>query len=335
MVLISLASSQAAAGSDTVPGVVLDSAGRPVPGARVGTSFALSDRAPQIKVQVGYSDPPVVTDALGRFSLPAAPIAYTHVLVAASPDGELATAIKRFPGDTTLRLAPHSRMELEVDKRVRAGGATSFDVMLDGSAVAYGIVRRSAEFVVPQGSFELRVFDDESVTATQPLVIAPREVRVRVRLEPTVWARNLGKPAPALTPTNIENWPPGRPLSALGGKWVMVTFWATWCVPCVEEMPKVVRFYDEHTSERDRFEILAIHSADGKSFAAIQPAYQRLVKTKWGGQSLPFPLLFDSTGNTQRRWGVETYPTTLLIDPKGMLVGHGSIEELARRIAGG
>jgi len=336
LALTSLASRAAPGADNTVSGVVLDSIGRPVAGARVGTSFGLSDTAPGIKVQVGYSDPAVVTDALGRFSLAAAPIAYTHVLVAAGPYGALGTAIKHFPGQTTLRLAPRSRMELHVDKRFGTrGGATSFDVMLNGSAVAYGMVHQSGEFIVPQGSFELRVFDDESLTITEPLVVTSPGVRVRVRLKPTLWARNLGKPAPALTPTDIENWPSGRPLSALRGKWVLVTFWATWCVPCVEEMPKVVRFYKEHSSERDRFEILAIHSADGKSFAAIQPAYQRLVKMKWSGQSLPFPLLFDSTGDTQRRWGIEAYPTTLLISPQAKLVGPGNIEELAKKIAGG
>lgn len=328
--------SRAAAGTDTVSGVVLDSAGRPVAGARVGTSFSLSDTAPEIKVQVGYGQPAVETDSQGHFSLPAAPIAYTHVLVAAGPNGALATATKRFPASTTLQLARPSRLKVDVDKHFGTRGIASFDLMSGGSAVAYGTLPgRSAGFVVPQGSFELDVFEPESITAKERLVLQPVGERVRVELKPTLWARNLGKTAPAFTPTDIENWPPGRPLSDLGGKWVLVTFWATWCVPCVEEMPKVVRFYEQHSNEHDRFEILAIHSTDGKSFAAIQPAYKRLVKTKWGGQSLPFPLLFDSTGNTQRRWGIEAYPTTLLVNPQGKLVGPGSIEELAKKVAGG
>jgi len=258
------------------------------------------------------------------------------VLVAAGPNGSLGTAIKRFPASTTLRLAQPSRLKVDVDKRFGTRGISSFDLMSGGSAVGYGTLPgRSAEFIAPQGSFELDVFDSESITAKERLVLSPRGERVRIVLKPTLWARNLGKAAPAFTPTDIENWPRGRPLSELRGKWVLVTFWATWCVPCVEEMPKVVRFYEQHSSERNSFEILAIHSPDGKSFAAIQPAYQRLVKTKWGGQSLPFPLLFDSSGNTQRRWGIEAYPTTLLINPQGKLVGQGSIEELAKKISGG
>jgi hypothetical protein len=98
-------------------------------------------------------------------------------------------------------------------------------------------------------------------------------------------------------------------------------------------MPKVTAFYETHAKMRARFEIVAVHSVEeGESFEAIRPAYDRLVKNAWQGKPLPFPLVFDSTGSTQKRWGIEAYPTTLLVDPNGRLVGLSNIEDLARRL---
>jgi hypothetical protein len=61
--------------------------------------------------------------------------------------------------------------------------------------------------------------------------------------------------------------------------------------------------------------------------------YDAVAARSWGGKSLPFPLAFDATGATQKRWGIESYPTTLLIDPEGRLVGAGSIDDLAAKLA--
>jgi thiol-disulfide isomerase/thioredoxin len=114
------------------------------------------------------------------------------------------------------------------------------------------------------------------------------------------------------------------------GKWVFVTFWATWCGPCVKEMPAFIDFYEKNAAVRRNFEIIAVHSPDGASFAAIQNAYSRLVNV-WG-KSIPFPLFFDSTGATHKRWGIEAYPTSLLIDPAGRIVGAATLEDLAAKL---
>ncbi|HEV2701818.1 MAG TPA: redoxin domain-containing protein [Steroidobacteraceae bacterium] len=318
-----------------VTGVVLDSGGSPVAGARVGSSFALSKTAAQTKVQIGYGEPAVVTDATGRFSIPAASIGYSKVVVAAGPDGSLGFGEKSFPAQTTIRLARASSLSVEVTKPFGKQSLHSFDLNAFGSTVGYGAVTKTAEFAVPQGAFELALSDPESVAVTRKIMPSSSSgSRLRIALQPTQWVKGLDKPAPVLTPTDVQNWPAGRPFSALHGKWVLVTFWATWCQPCVEEMPKLISFYENHTAQRDRFEIVAIHSPDGKSFAGIQPAYERLEKSLWNGKSLPFPLVFDATGNTQKRWGIEAYPTSLLIDPAGRLVGWGTIEDLKAKITG-
>jgi thiol-disulfide isomerase/thioredoxin len=153
---------------------------------------------------------------------------------------------------------------------------------------------------------------------------------VQVILKPTLWAQNLGGPAPALSPTDSRNWPAHGSLHALRGKWVLVSFWATWCLPCVREMPALMDFYEKHRAARGRFEIIAVHSPDGQSFEAIHEAYERLTKV-WG-RPIPFPLLFDATGETHKRWGIEAYPTMLLIDRDGRITGASSLSALAAKL---
>ncbi len=60
--------------------------------------------------------------------------------------------------------------------------------------------------------------------------------------------------APALTVTIAD----GRDfdLDAMRGKVVLVTFWATWCGPCLEEMPALEKYYREHKARG--FEVIAL-----------------------------------------------------------------------------
>jgi thiol-disulfide isomerase/thioredoxin len=61
----------------------------------------------------------------------------------------------------------------------------------------------------------------------------------------------LGKPAPELHGRALLNGPPGGGqvrLSSYSGKWVLVNFAASWCVPCQEEMPQLLLFAKQHAS---------------------------------------------------------------------------------------
>jgi len=322
-----------AVGTDFVIGTVEDASGRPVPGAAVGSSYALGPTLAQTRVQIGYGQPPVVTDGKGTFKIPAAGISYTHVLVAATADGRLGYAAKQGSGPTAIRLGRPARLKIDAMKSFGARALISVELLAQGSAVGYATMRGGrGALVVPQGSFELGVFEPESVAFRKDIRLSAAESQVvRVQLRPTRWARNLGKPAPALTPTDVRNWPPGKSFDTLRGKWILVTFWATWCLPCLREMPALIEFYEKQALHRDRFEIVAVHAREGgASFAAIQSAYASLVQ-HWH-KPIPFPLAFDSTGATQQRWGVEVYPSTFLVDPEGRLVGAATLGDLAAKL---
>jgi thiol-disulfide isomerase/thioredoxin len=94
-------------------------------------------------------------------------------------------------------------------------------------------------------------------------------------------------------------------LSDLKGKVVLVNFWATWCGPCVQEMPTLVDVYQKY---RDRgLEILAI-SVDEE---AARYKVGRFVKE----HELNFPVLYDN--GIAELYNVASYPTSLLIDREG------------------
>lgn len=70
-------------------------------------------------------------------------------------------------------------------------------------------------------------------------------------------AADVGQPAPPLTATELDGG--GFDLGALHGKVVIVSFWATWCVPCRTEMPILDEFYRAHHGQG--LEMIAV-SAD-------------------------------------------------------------------------
>jgi thiol-disulfide isomerase/thioredoxin len=321
---------------DHVTGTVVDAKGNPVAGAKVGTAFRLAPSFEATEILVGYGPSSVITDSKGTFSLPAAPIRYTKVLVAAGPDGSMGFVVRGAANTAQIRLQAAAKLDVEFVKDFGAIEQIGFDLMAAGSAVGYGDATAAVKrtLLVPAGPLEMHATTPESIASTSKLTFeASRTTPLKVTLRPTSWALNVGKPAPTFTPTDVRNLPPTESLDRLRGKWVLVDFWATWCAPCVKEMPKVTAFYETHAKMRDRFEIVAVHSVEeGESFEAIRPAYDRLVKNAWQGKPLPFPLVFDSTGSTQKRWGIEAYPTTLLVDPNGRLVGLSNIEDLARRL---
>ncbi len=93
-----------------------------------------------------------------------------------------------------------------------------------------------------------------------------------------------------------------------------------------------MKFYEEHKDQRDRFEILAFHDARAKTFAELDEKLAPIIKDKWEGKPLPFPILLDDSGETIKNLGVRGFPTVILIDPEGRLVKGGSEEMLEEEL---
>jgi len=98
-------------------------------------------------------------------------------------------------------------------------------------------------------------------------------------------------------------------LEDLRGRYVLLNFWATWCPPCVKEMPSMQRLQDALPS--DRFQVVAI-SSDTRGARAVAPFVKRL--------GIHFPVLLDRDGAIAGRYGARELPTTFLIGPRGEVV---------------
>lgn len=113
--------------------------------------------------------------------------------------------------------------------------------------------------------------------------------------------------APDFTLNDIS----GAPLSLkrLRGKVVFVNFWATWCVPCREEMPAMERL---HRKFKDQgLEIVAIDSRETQKDAAA--FFHEL--------GLTFKSLVDPDGSVSDAYGAWSLPLSYLIDRKGEFIG--------------
>ncbi|MGZ5181958.1 MAG: TlpA family protein disulfide reductase [Ramlibacter sp.] len=96
----------------------------------------------------------------------------------------------------------------------------------------------------------------------------------------------------------------------LRGRVTLVNFWATSCVTCVGEMPKIVATYDKY---KDRgYDTLAV------AMSYDPPAY---VVNYTETRKLPFQVAIDNTGAVAKAWGdVQLTPTTFVVDKKGEIV---------------
>ena len=91
------------------------------------------------------------------------------------------------------------------------------------------------------------------------------------------------------------------------GKVVLLNFWASWCAPCIQEIPLLNELYTK--TSRDNFEILAI---------AVNDNIDNLNKTVQN-LHMQFPILLDPNAQVSTKYKVNGFPESFLVDKAGDL----------------
>jgi len=135
----------------------------------------------------------------------------------------------------------------------------------------------------------------------------------------------VGKPAPSLALPVAANGDPGARMSLadLGGKTVILDFWASWCGPCAAQAPILDRLARRYGDRG--LVVLGVNVDD-------TPEVARAYAAKKG---LSYPILMDATSLAEKSYGVKALPSIVVVDKEGRvvsfssgLVDEGTLDEL-------
>ena len=123
-----------------------------------------------------------------------------------------------------------------------------------------------------------------------------------------VWLAAGKTAAPASTFVLLDG--SSRTTDSMKGKVTLVNFWATSCVTCVAEMPKITATHDKYKARG--YDTLAVAMSYDPPSYVVNYAQTR---------KLPFGVAIDNTGAVARAWGdVQLTPTTFIVDKRGDIV---------------
>lgn len=112
-------------------------------------------------------------------------------------------------------------------------------------------------------------------------------------------------PAPNFTLTTLNDT--NITLAELRGKWVIVNFWASWCIPCATEMPVLQQISQEFA---DAVVVLGVNHREDRD--TIATFVQDL--------GLTFPILINANSSTFAQYQVNNLPQTVIINPQGDII---------------
>jgi peroxiredoxin len=134
----------------------------------------------------------------------------------------------------------------------------------------------------------------------------------------------VGRAAPSFTTEDISG--KAVRLDAYRGKYVLIDFWATWCAPCIAELPRLQAAY--RTYHDAGFEIIGV-SLDESKTAVVDFTKAR---------AIPWPQVHNASGPADlvENFNVSSIPATYLLDPKGTViridVRGKALDETLRRL---
>ena len=153
-------------------------------------------------------------------------------------------------------------------------------VMLTATALAIGVIVALEVFPRERSS-------QQNVLASSPLI---------------------GKQAPDFTLPTLDGEEVS--LSQFGGQPVLINFWASWCLPCQEEMPEFVRSYEAHKAEG--LMILGLNLTYSDSLPDVESFASEF--------NITFPVLLDKDGAVaEKLYHIPGLPTSIFVNEDGTI----------------
>jgi thiol-disulfide isomerase/thioredoxin len=195
--------------------------------------------------------------------------------------------------------------------RVQLGLALA-DAHLDA-----GDRERARRLLLDESGYAERIFHLLRLSGTPEQRRMASAGRLQIR-DRAVQVELMGQPAPDL---DVADWVMGEPtsLALLCGQVVLVDFWATWCRPCLELMPRLRELHHRYAARG--LAILALtrypRVPDGADPDEARARERDLVGTVVSGRGLEIRVGIAPDERLQRRYGASGVPTLVLIDRQG------------------
>ena len=127
---------------------------------------------------------------------------------------------------------------------------------------------------------------------------------------------------PAIDFTLKDQYGNEHTLSDYKGKVVFLNFWATWCNPCLREMPDIEKIYKQYGKNQEEVIILAVANPSSDEYPNNADVSKDEIIAFLDENGYTFPVVFDETGNLLSEYLISAFPTTFLIDKEGNISGY-------------
>ncbi|MFN8285688.1 MAG: TlpA disulfide reductase family protein [Chitinophagales bacterium] len=119
------------------------------------------------------------------------------------------------------------------------------------------------------------------------------------------------KTLPALTLTDVNGKKVNVADYGKSGKITILSFWATWCVPCKKELTNIADLYDEW-KKKYNLQVVAVSIDDSRSTTKVKPYVD--------GQRWSYDVLLDTNQDLKRQLNIQSVPFTVVVDANGKIV---------------
>lgn len=129
---------------------------------------------------------------------------------------------------------------------------------------------------------------------------------------------------PSIDFTLTDQYGVDHTLSDYRGKVVFLNFWATWCPPCIKEMPDIEKLYAEYGYNKEDVIILGVANPSSKEYPNNADESKDDIIAFLNENEYTFPVVFDETGELLSAYYINAFPTTFLIDKDGNIFGYAA-----------